>query len=140
MNLIEIHHDFSKVSLNQLEVIYKAVGWEKHTEAIIEQVFEASNVYVFATVKGEVVGFSRAITDHVFNAAIYDVVVHPKFQRNGIAKRIIESLLNQLKQVSCVHLISTKRNEGFYRKLGFKKMEPSMARYLNSNLIEDYLE
>lgn len=138
--LVEIHHDFSKVSLDQLEVIYKSVGWEKHTQAIIQQVFEASNIYAFATVKGEVVGFGRAITDHVFNAAIYDVVVHPDFQRNGIAKRIMESLLGQLKHVSCVHLISTMGNEGFYQKLGFKKMKTGMARYLNSNLVDEYLE
>lgn len=57
--LVEIHHDFSKVSLEQLEVIYKSVGWEKHTQVIIHQVFEASNIYAFATVKGEVVGFWR---------------------------------------------------------------------------------
>jgi len=36
------------------------------------------------------------MTDGVFNAAIYDVVVHRDFQRQGIAKKIMKFLLDKL--------------------------------------------
>lgn len=80
------------------------------------------------------------MTDGVFNAAIYDVLVHPVFQKQGIARKIMEYLLAKLSNVSCVHLISTTGNEGFYKKLGLKKTKTGMARYLNPNLASEFLE
>jgi ribosomal protein S18 acetylase RimI-like enzyme len=120
--------------------IYTSVGWTKHTKEIIKQVFEASNVSAFATLNGRIVGFGRSMTDGVFNAAIYDVIVHPEFQKQGVAKLIMEYLLDKLSNVSCVHLISTTGKEGFYNKLGLKKIKTGMARYLNTNLANEYLE
>ncbi|WP_040203475.1 GNAT family N-acetyltransferase [Neobacillus jeddahensis] len=136
----KIHSDFSMGNLEEMKEIYSSVGWTRHTKEIIKQVFEASNVVALVTVNDRVVGFGRAQTDGVFNAAIYDVVVHPDFQKQGIAKQIIEHLLDQLADVSCVHLISTSGNEGFYQKLGFKKLKTGMARYLNPHLANEYLE
>ncbi|MEK5521770.1 GNAT family N-acetyltransferase [Heyndrickxia sporothermodurans] len=137
---MEIHNDFSKVNLEEMKEIYSSVGWTKHSEEIIKQVFEASNVLAFVTVNGRIVGFGRAMSDGVFNAAIYDVVVHPDFQKQGIAKQIMQYLLDELSDVSCVHLISTTGNEGFYKRLGLKKLKTGMARYLNPNLAHEYLE
>jgi ribosomal protein S18 acetylase RimI-like enzyme len=137
---LEIHSDFNKVNLDEMKDIYLSIGWTKHSNEIIKQVFEASNVFAFVTVNGRVVGFGRAMTDGVFNAAIYDVLVHSEFQKQGVAKKIMEYLLAKLSNVSCVHLISTTGNEGFYMKLGLKKTKTGMARYLNPNLASEYLE
>jgi ribosomal protein S18 acetylase RimI-like enzyme len=137
---VKIHSDFSKANLEEMKEVYRSVGWTKHTNEIIKQVFEASNVIALATVNNRIIGFGRAISDGVFNAAIYDVVVHRDFQKQGIAKKIMEFLLDQLSHVSCVHLISTTGNEEFYRKLGLKRVKTGMARYLNSELSGEYLE
>ncbi|WHX98082.1 GNAT family N-acetyltransferase [Neobacillus sp. DY30] len=137
---LEIHSDFTKVNLDEMKDIYVSVGWTKHSNEMIKQVFEASNVFAFVTLNGRVVGFGRAMSDGVFNAAIYDVLVHPEFQKQGIAKRIMEYLLAKLSKVSCVHLISTTGNEDFYKKLGLKKTKTGMARYLNPILASEYLE
>jgi ribosomal protein S18 acetylase RimI-like enzyme len=80
------------------------------------------------------------MTDGVFNAAIYDVILHPEFQKQGIARQIMEYLLDKLSNISCVHLISTSGNEDFYKKLGLKRIKTGMARYLNPNLASEYLE
>ncbi|MGE8206797.1 GNAT family N-acetyltransferase [Heyndrickxia sp. NPDC080065] len=137
---IEIQNDFSYANLDEMNEIYRSVGWTKHTNEIIRQVFEASNVIALVKVNGRIIGFGRAISDGVFNAAIYDVVVHRDFQKQGIAKKIMEYLLDKLKNVSCVHLISTTGNEEFYRKLGLKKVNTGMARYLNPDLSNEYLD
>jgi hypothetical protein len=52
----------------------------------------------------------------------------------------MEYLLDQLSHISCVHLISTTGNEGFYRKFGLKMLKTGMARYLNPILSDEYLE
>jgi ribosomal protein S18 acetylase RimI-like enzyme len=137
---LNIHSDFSKANLDEMRGIYNSVGWTRHTNDIIKQIYEASNVIAIATINGQTVGLGRAISDGVFNAAIYDVVVHLEFQKQGIAKKIINNLLENLSHVSCVHLISTTGNEDFYRKLGFKKVRTGMARYLNPMLSNEYLE
>ena len=137
---LRIHSDFSKVNLEEMKEIYSSVGWTKHTKEIIKQVFEASNVIALVTVNGRIIGFGRAMTDGVFNAAIYDVIVHTEFQKQGIARKIMEYLLEKLSNVSCVHLISTTGNEDFYKKLGLKRIKTGMARYLNPNLVSEYLE
>jgi len=136
---IEIHGDFSNANLDEMREVYQSVGW-RHTNEIIKQVFEASNVIALVTINGRIVGFGRAISDGVFNAAIYDVVVHRDYQKQGIAKSIMEFLLDKLTDVSCVHLISTTGNEEFYRKMGLKKVRTGMARYLHARLAEEYLD
>lgn len=136
---IKIHSDYANANIDEINEVYSSVGWTKHTNEIIRKVFEASNVIALVTVNGRIIGIGRAMTYGVFNSAIYDVVVHRDFQKQGIAKKIMDFLLNKLSNVSCVHLISTTGNEGFYRKLGFKKLKTGMARYLNPMLSDEYL-
>ena len=137
---IKIQSDFSNANLDEMRGIYCSVGWTKHSNEIIKQVFKSSNVIALVSVNGRIIEFGRALTDGVFNAAIYDVLVHRDFQKQGIAKKIMEFLLKKLSDVSCVHLISTTGNEEFYHKLGLKKLKTGMARYLNPNLSDEYLE
>ncbi|MEK5391319.1 GNAT family N-acetyltransferase [Margalitia sp. FSL K6-0131] len=139
MNVI-FQEDLSNVNWTEMKQVYQSVGWNKHTEEIIQSVFQASNVIVIVRDEMRIVGFGRALTDGVFNAAIYDVVVHKHFQGKGIAKQIIMLLTRRLEGVSCIHLISTTGNEAFYEKMGFQKLKTGMARYLNSSLAEEYLE
>lgn len=137
---VKIHSEFSNANLDQMREVYCSVGWVKHSNEIIQQVFEASNVVALASVDERIIGFGRAITDGVFNAAIYDVVVHPEYQNQGVGKKIMEHLMDKLADGSCVHLISTSGNEAFYRKMGFKRIKTGMARYLNEKLASEYLE
>ena len=44
----------------------------------------------------KVVGFIRALSDGVFNAAIYDLVVHIDYQQQGIGKAMINLMLEHL--------------------------------------------
>ncbi|KMM38455.1 GNAT family N-acetyltransferase [Guptibacillus hwajinpoensis] len=123
-----------------MKEVYQSVGWMKHTNDVIKQVFDASDIKVLVKVNNRIVGLGRAMSDGIFNASIYDIVVHKDFQNKGIAKQIVNHILEQLKEVSCVHIISTTGNEEFYRKQGFRKVKTGMARYLNIELHNEYLE
>ncbi|WP_325166693.1 GNAT family N-acetyltransferase [Viridibacillus soli] len=56
----------------------------------------------------------------MFNAAIYDVIVYKDYQVNGIAKKIVEELIEQLKDISCIHLISTTGLKNSTKNLALK--------------------
>ena len=137
---INLHNEFASANLDEMRQVYSSVGWMKHNTDIIRRVFNASTHVTFAIGDNRILGFGRAISDGVFNAAIYDVVVHSDYQGMGIGKLIIEDLLHNLRDVSCVHLISRTGNESFYRQAGLKKTKTAMARYLNPVLSEKYLE
>lgn len=138
--MFTIKFQFEDQDLPILKGIYQSVGWLKHDEKTIKKVFEASTHQVFALVDGEIIGFARAISDGVFNAALYDIVVHKDFQRKGVATIVLEEILNQLNGISCIHLISTIGNDTFYKQFGFRKLKTGMAIYQNKNLANEYLE
>ncbi|MFD3447614.1 GNAT family N-acetyltransferase [Microbacteriaceae bacterium 4G12] len=137
---ITISNEITNIDWKQMKEIYHSVGWNKHDEETIEKVFTASNVVAIAYYENRIVGFGRAMSDGVFNASIYDVVIHNDFHKQGIGKMIIDDLLCHLQDISCVHLIATTGNEAFYRKAGFKHVKTSMARYLSPTLAEEYLD
>ncbi|OAT81969.1 GCN5 family acetyltransferase [Bacillus sp. MKU004] len=138
--ILDIKEEFHTGDLEEMKAVYQSVGWMKHSPEVIKQVFESSNVIVIVKAEEQVVGFGRALSDGVFNAAIYDIVVHREFQNQGIARKIMTRLLDRLQGVSCVHLISTSGNEEFYKKCGFKKVKTGMARYIREELQDEYLE
>ncbi|MGM9967087.1 MAG: GNAT family N-acetyltransferase [Rummeliibacillus sp.] len=135
-----LKHELEPSDLPILKHIYQSVGWKKHDEAIIQKVFEASTHKVFVMEGEKIIGFARALSDGVFNATIYDVVVHKDYQNKGVARMALENLLQQLEYISCVQLIATTGNDTFYKKFGFKKLKTGMAIYQSEKLSKEYLE
>jgi len=137
---ISLSSSIENIEWSRMKDIYHSVGWKNHDEEKIKKVFQSSNVVAIAYDENKIVGFGRALSDGVFNAAIYDVVIDEQYQNKGIGQKIIENLLAPLNDISCVHLVSTAGNEEFYKKAGFRKMKTGMARYLKPALVEEYLE
>lgn len=138
--MIRLKYKLEPMDLPLLKNIYQSVGWMKHDEAIIKKVFDASTHKVFVMEDEKIIGFARALSDGVFNATIYDVVVHKDFQNKGVARIALTDLLKQLDPVSCIQLIATTGNDTFYKKFGFKKLKTGMAIYQNVELANEYLE
>lgn len=103
--------------------VFKSVGWNKD-EKVIVKAFQNS-YYVLAYREEELVGFARAISDDYFYTGIYDVVVKPAYQGNGIAKKMMEDLLEKFKG-TYFFLSYTDGNREFYEKCGFKDNDQSM--------------
>lgn len=136
---IQFKTEFNKLDIDAIVEVYHSVGWLGHHKDNVQKLFAASTHYVFAYDDQKVIGFARALSDGLFNAAIYDVVVHKSYQGNGIARSMLEQLLNEFNHLSCIHLISTTGNESFYKKLGFKSLKTGMAIYHKEHLANEYL-
>ena len=120
--------------------LYASVGWHGHTPEKIAAIYKKSTHIVLAYKEDSLIGCGRALSDGVFNAAIYDIVVHPHSHRQGIGHHIVTQLMQDIGDVSCIHLISTLGNEAFYTRCGFRKLTTGMAIYQNPKLATQYLE
>ena len=65
------------------------------------------------------VGFGRVLTDYVYRASIWDVVVDKRYQGRRIGTELVERILRhpQLARVELFWLCT--RRPGFYERLGF---------------------
>lgn len=71
----------------------------------------------------QLVGFGRVLTDYVYRATIWDVIVDKAYHSQGIGTEIVQRILNhpRLKRVELFWLCTSR--PGFYEKLGFSSKE-----------------
>lgn len=70
------------------------------------------------------VGFGRVLTDYVYRASIWDVIVDKDYQGQDIGTQIMQRILSHpsLKRVELFWLC-TRDKQAFYEKLGFSAKE-----------------
>lgn len=69
------------------------------------------------------VGFGRVLSDFVYRATIWDVIVDKTYQKQGIGTEIVQRILQhpRLRRVELFWLCT--RRPAFYQKLGFSAKE-----------------
>ncbi|MDD2464434.1 MAG: GNAT family N-acetyltransferase [Desulfobulbus sp.] len=128
---VEISFDSSAVDWPLVADTLKQVGMAHHQPEEHRRAFAASYVTVFARYDGQLVGFGRAISDGVYQAAIYDVAVRPEYQGRGVGSLIVEKILGHLPPKSNVVLYASPGKEPFYESLRFRRMKTGMALFVD---------
>jgi len=82
--------------------------------------FENSYATCLAYEGDQIVGKLRALSDGVCNAYIVDVWTYHPYRNQGIARKMMETVLGQLKGQH-VYLFTDPETVEFYERLGFKK-------------------
>ena len=112
--------------------IFKLAPLGKREPDKLEMASKNSFAVCSAFDDGKMIGFGRAISDGQYQSAIYDVVVLPEFQNQGVGKIIMNALLEKLPKTSIVLIFSAPGKENFYRKFGFSRLKTGMALFPNS--------
>ncbi|MGF1461540.1 MAG: GNAT family N-acetyltransferase [Leptolyngbyaceae cyanobacterium] len=113
------------IDLYELEELCDAVGWARRpirkVRKAIEHSFLVVTMWEQQGSRRRLIGFSRATSDHAFNATIWDVVVHPDYQGKGLGKTLMQQLIKKLRSedISNVTLFADPHVVDFYRNLGF---------------------
>lgn len=70
----------------------------------------------------KLIGLARATSDHAFNATIWDVLVDPEFQGQGLGKALVEHMVRSLlrRDITNITLFADSKVVEFYRQLGFE--------------------
>ena len=114
--------DFDPTKLVQL---YACAPWASmRTLDGTRQMLASTDIAISAWDGDRLVGFGRVLTDYVYRASIWDVIVHPDYQGQDIGTQIMDRILHHpdLKQVELFWLC-TRDKQAFYEKLGFSSKE-----------------
>ncbi len=68
----------------------------------------------------KLVGFARATSDGIYRATIWDVVIDSDYQRLGLGRKLVETVLAHacMQRVEKIYLTTTYQ-QSFYERLGF---------------------
>lgn len=129
MNL-KIQYNCLNIDWNDVSAILKKVGMGYYEGEVHKKAFENSHTVVFVFENDKLIGFGRAISDGIYQAAIYDVAVLPEYQGKNIGSTIVNSILKCVPTCNAI-LYASPGKEKFYEKLNFRKMKTGMALFLN---------
>ncbi|XP_021767414.1 acetyltransferase NSI-like [Chenopodium quinoa] len=121
------------VDLYDLQALCDKVGWPRRPLSKLGAALK--NSYMVATLhsvrkspgaEGDdyktLIGMARATSDHAFNATIWDVLVDPSYQGQGLGKALVEKMIRALLQrdIGNISLFADSKVVDFYQNLGFE--------------------
>lgn len=131
-----IQYDCLNIDWNCVSETLKRVGMAYFEGEIHKKAFENSHTVVFVFDGDTLVGFGRAISDGIYQAAVYDIAILPEYQGKGIGRIVIDNITKNLPQCNFI-LYASPGKEVFYEKMNFKKMKTGMALFLNQNKMHE---
>ena len=119
-----------RINTKDIDEIHALLKWGHYRPEQWPAVKKRSTFMVSVLAAKKTVGFARCVDDSEM-CMIYDVVVHPAWQRQGIGTLLMREILKYVKSqnFATVSLFYDIRNDGldnFYRKFGFEIIPNAM--------------
>ncbi|MBI3595555.1 MAG: GNAT family N-acetyltransferase [Nitrospirae bacterium] len=118
------------LDIQQIQSLYHHAPWAKGRGLDgIKRMLENTD-YVFSAWDGpRLIGFARILTDRIYRATLWDVVVHPDYQGQGVGEALIKTILSHpvLSKVQKFWL-NTRDKQAFYERFGFVRSDQGMVR------------
>lgn len=116
------------VTANDLQELYRFTRWGRSRS--IEQIVKMMNgtsICFSARYSGRLAAFCRILTDFVFRASLWDIMVHPDHQGKGLGSSLMDYALNH-PAIRGIPLIITYTSElsPFLSRLGFRHEDGAM--------------
>jgi ribosomal protein S18 acetylase RimI-like enzyme len=118
------------VDPSALQALYQHAPWARgRTLDGIGAMLARTDYHFSAWDGGRLIGFARVLTDGIYRATLWDVVVHPDYQRRGVGEELMNRILAHpvLSKVEKFWL-NTRDKFGFYEKFGFVRSDQGMFR------------
>lgn len=109
--------------IEQLHALYQKESWAKGRtlEETRRGVSGSSICVAMVENEGDLVAFTRVLTDYIFKALIFDVIVHEKYRGAGLGNALINTIKNhpELSRVKHFELYCLEELNSFYERHGF---------------------
>ena len=120
-----IYNDEKKdIPIDQLHRLFLLAGWADGPEnpdllKHFNSPFINSTLVISAWENERLVGTVRVLSDRIIRYIIYDLVVDPEFQGQGIGKELVKQCIAHYPNSEWL-VQTTKEIYGYYEKIGFE--------------------
>ena len=106
----------------ELGQLLQSVQMSTYSEEKLGRIISGSTLYVTARDSEKLVGFGRLLSDRATLAYINNMCVNPNYQRQGIGRAILETLIKAAGDVNSIFLY-TNSADALYIRNGFQASE-----------------
>jgi GNAT superfamily N-acetyltransferase len=110
-------------TVEEYQALRTAVGWGEADADATQKSVQNSLYWVCVLKQQSVIGCGRVIGDGSLCFYVQDIIVLPRYQGQGLGRRIMENIMHYLRvnahQGGFVGLMAAKGAAGFYLKYGF---------------------
>lgn len=104
--------------------LFLSTGWNDEFKLNSDELERAisKSYFTVSAYNGEfLVGFGRIVSDGIIHAMIYEMIIHPDYQRRGIGTEILNRLIQKCKEdkIRDIQLFCARGKKEFYKKHGF---------------------
>lgn len=113
------------VTPSDLQDLYQFTKWGRSRSLEqIARMLDGTSMCFSVRDQGHLVAFCRVLTDYVFRASLWDILVHPDYQGKGLGSRLLTYALDHpaLKNIP-ITVTYTSELTGFMGRLGFEPRE-----------------
>ena len=135
MKELEYYLKESELTAKDFIRLKVATGFRDRPIEQVEKALENNLFDVIAVCNDEVIGMGRLVGDGVMYWYLQEIIVLPEFQGKGIGTRIVDRLLEYIKDNTTpgtfvsIGLTAATGKDTFYEKFGFSK-SLGMTKYL----------
>ena len=124
----QIIETLNSEQIQDLYQLYKVSWWANKREISDINIMLANsdlNLGICEQHNQKLVGFTRVLTDFIYRAVIWDVMVASDYQKQGLGRQLITEVLNhpKLQNVETFMLVCLPEMIPFYQKFGFDNEE-----------------
>jgi GNAT superfamily N-acetyltransferase len=131
--------------IDQYVTLFETTGWNSEYNLTKEELsISLSNSYysVSAYDEDKLVGFGKIVSDGVVHAMIYEMIVDPDYQGEGIGSCILNMLVEKClkNNIRDIQLFCAKGKKVFYERHGFTarlNSAPGMQYKRNTGIIDN---
>ncbi len=126
------YRESKSFEIQELYKLFKSVNWlsANHPERL-QKAISGSSTVISAWDNGKLVALINAIDDGEMTAYVHYLLVHPEYQRHGIAAHLINCIKEKYKDFLYLIIIPDDvKNVTLYEKFGFRVMAGSTPMYV----------
>jgi len=123
---IELRTTLAPALVEQLHELYQNEWWTSERKLSDVETMLRFSDFVFAYVDADdsLAGFARVLSDYVYKAFLFDVIVSPAYRGTGLGSRILRDVTTHpvLSRVSSIELYCRPDLNDFYSSFGFVRV------------------
>lgn len=119
---MQLVHQLSDSQIAQLHQLYQNEWWSAGRSYTETETCVKNSSLIFALVEaGELIAFARVLTDGVFKAFLFDVIIAPHKRQQGLGNQLLESIKSHslIGSVKHLELYCVAELIPYYRQHGF---------------------